>query len=68
MYPPRFKFSVNPESHGKKLEVAFKIGLETDDVLAIDDIINIPLAIRKSNMEVPSGKIIPTYMYIAIYN
>ena len=62
MYPPRFKMSVNRLSHDKKLELDFKIVLEIDGVLSTEEIINIPLTITKSATEVPSGKIVSTYV------
>ena len=64
MYPPRFKISVNRLSHDKKLELDFKIALETDGDSATDEFIKIPLTIGKPTTEVSSGKIVPIYIAI----
>ena len=62
MYPPRFKFSVNCLSHGQNLDTEFKIVLENDGVLVSDEVINFPLIITKSTIEVSSGKIVSVYI------
>ena len=58
IYPPRFKISVNRLSHGQKLDTEFKIVLENDGALAVDEVKKFPLIITKLVTETPSGKVV----------